>query len=91
MSDEQVVNIEAGEENHNDSSGNEQESAVTRRDFLQQALAVGSGLALSSVLPAFDTEAQAAAAQAASCPPAGQTFVPITEITRSNEYFGNIL
>lgn len=84
MSDEQTIEKQTTEEDRDGSSGDEQESAVTRRDFLWKTMAVTSGLALSSMLPAFVFEEQAAAAQAASCQAAGQALIPIEELTRKN-------
>lgn len=84
MSDERNIEKQAGEEGTVDSSDNNQESAVTRRDFLRRTMVATSGLALSSMLPAFDGQEQAAAMQAPSCAAAGQALVPIEEITRKN-------
>ncbi len=81
MSDETNVRAQAGEEVRSESSDAKQESEVSRRHFLQQAMAVASGLAIASVLPASFTEALAQ--QAIACPQ-GAPLQTIDEITRSD-------
>lgn len=81
MSEELIVNDPVGEEQSND-SGNGHELAVTRRNFLQGAMMVASGVALSSVLRGVVWESHAEAAQA-TCPGVGQAFRPIMEIQSS--------
>jgi FtsP/CotA-like multicopper oxidase with cupredoxin domain len=83
MSDEQNIEKQAGEEDLAGPSRNDQESAVTRRDFLLKTMMVTSGLALSSMLPGFNFEEQAAEA-APACLASGQALIPIEEITRQN-------
>lgn len=78
---EETVNEQTGEEDRNRSSNVEQQSEVTRRDFLQHAMAVASGLALSSLLPPSVMKTWAQVAQA--CPP-GQALQKIMEIERSS-------
>lgn len=78
MSDEMIVKDQADEQDHNESSNIKHESEVTRRSFLQYAVAATSGLAISSMLPPFFTEAWAQSGT--PCPP-GQTLQKITEIT----------
>jgi len=81
MSEERVEKTHAQEEENYDSSEDQQESGVSRRDFVLKTVALASGLALSSLLPEFAAESEAA--QATGCASAGQTFIPITEITSS--------
>lgn len=89
MLEETILKDQAGEEDRNYSFNVTQESEVTRRDFLHLALAVASGLGLSSLLPAFATEAWAEgllvapALAAAPCPP-GQSLQTILEIQSSS-------
>jgi FtsP/CotA-like multicopper oxidase with cupredoxin domain len=74
MSEEMIVTDQAGEEDPKDSES-------TRRDFLQQAVAVASGVALSSMLPAFAKRNWAAQTQSPCVPAApGQTLQTIMEI-----------
>lgn len=82
MSDETNVKDQAGEEDRNESSDAKQESEVTRRNFLQQAMAVASGLAITSMLPPSFTEALAQQG-VIPCPP-GQPLQSIMEIRRSD-------
>ncbi len=90
MSAEKVVTDQASEENRNGSANIKEESASTRRDFLQQAMAVASGLAISSMLPAFVTKAWAKAALAAACPP-GQPLQSVMEIKSSGKTLKAVL
>lgn len=78
MLEETIVKEQAGEEERNGSSNVKQESDVTRRNFLQHAMAAASGLALYSLLPPFATKAWAQA-----CPP-GQPLQSIMEIKSSS-------
>jgi hypothetical protein len=59
MLEERIVNNHAGTEDRCESSSVTRESDVTRRNFLQQAMAVATGLAISSMLPHFATKAWA--------------------------------
>lgn len=81
MSAERIVKNQAGEGKSNDSSDNKQESGVTRRNFLQQTMAVASGLALSSWLTGYIPDAWAGQGQAPVCPPIGQSVPEIMEIS----------
>ena len=81
MPEKQIVKHQAGVEQRNESGETDhKQKSVNRREFLQKSMIVTSGLALTSMLPAFATEAWATAAQAASCQ-TGQTLMPIMEIT----------
>lgn len=88
MLEETKIKDQAGQEDRNESSNIKQKSEVTRRDFLQRAMAVASGLAFTSLLPRFDikTWAQQMAAPcpqpAAPCPP-GEMLQSIMEIRSS--------
>src|SRR6185295_2646274 len=79
MSEETIVNHQAGEEEPSDVK---QGSEVTRRNFLQYAVAATSGVAITSLLSpvALKTLAQQVAGP---CPP-GQPLQPIMEITSSS-------
>src|SRR6187399_3051099 len=81
MSQDKIVTDQAGEEDLNESARVTQESETTRRDFLQKAMAVASGLAMTSMLPGIAREIWVAEAQT-SCDPAapGQTLQAIMEI-----------
>lgn len=79
MLEETIVKDHAGEEDRNGSSHVQQELELTRRNFLQHAIAAASGLALYSLLPPFATKALADAA----CPP-GQSLQTIMEIKSSS-------
>ena len=77
------VNDQACEEDGHKPTSATQKAEVTRRDFLQQALAMASGLALSSmVLPRFATNIWAQGVPA-PCPP-GQPLQAIMEIKSSS-------
>lgn len=82
MSDETNVKAQAGEEDRNESSDAKQESGVTRRKFLQQAMVGASGLAITSMLPPSFTEALAQQG-VIPCPP-GKPLQSIMEIKRSD-------
>jgi FtsP/CotA-like multicopper oxidase with cupredoxin domain len=90
MSEERIVMDQAGEEDRNGSSNIKEELAFTRRDFLQQTMSVASGLAISSMLPAFATEAWAERAPAAVCPP-GQPLQEVMEIKSSGKTLKAVL
>ena len=79
MLDETIVKDQAGEEDRNESSDVKQEPEVTRRNFLQHAIAAASGLALYSSLPPLAAKAWAQA----PCPP-GQPLQTILEIKSSS-------
>jgi FtsP/CotA-like multicopper oxidase with cupredoxin domain len=83
MSDETNVKDQAGEEERDESFDAKQESEVARRIFLQQAMAVASGLAIASLLPPRFAEALALQAEP-SCPPPGQPLQTIMEIESSS-------
>jgi FtsP/CotA-like multicopper oxidase with cupredoxin domain len=91
MSEERRDENQTGEKNLDGSSDDKAASGVTRRDFIQQTVAVASGLALSSLLPAFASELHAEAApepHAAALPAAcqtGQPLQPIMEIERTHD------
>jgi FtsP/CotA-like multicopper oxidase with cupredoxin domain len=76
---EEMIVHQAGEPDRSESSSVKQ-SEVTRRDFLQRAMAVASGLALYSMLPPFARKTWAQ--QPVPCP-AGQPLQSIMEITSS--------
>lgn len=84
MSEEQIFEKQTSEEDPSGPSDSKQALNVTRRDFIQKTMAVASGLALSSLLPAFDMEGDAAGLQAASCAAPGQPLISIEELTRTN-------
>lgn len=84
MSAERIVKNQAGEGKSNDSSDNKQESGVTRRNFLQQTMAVASGLALSSWLTGYIPDAWAGQAQAPVCLATGRSLPEIMEIKSSS-------
>ena len=81
MSEETIITDQAGEEDLNESARVNQESETSRRLFLQRAMAVASGLALTSMLPGIAREFWVAEAQA-NCDPAapGQPLQSIMEI-----------
>src|SRR6185312_855229 len=79
MSEETIVKDQVGEE---ESSDAKQASEVTRRNFLQYALAATSGLAMTSLLPPFALKTWAQQV-AGPCPP-GQPLQPIMEIRSSS-------
>src|ERR1041384_6842668 len=80
MSEKTIVADQGGEENSNESGGVKQASETTRRNFLQLAMAAGSGLAVCSMVPGFAKESWLT--QRPNCDPAvgGQTLEPIMEI-----------
>lgn len=78
---EETIVDQAGEEDLKSLSIARRESEVTRRDFLQRAMAFASGLAVSSLLPSFAIKTWAQ--QAVTCPP-GEPLQTIMEITRSS-------
>jgi FtsP/CotA-like multicopper oxidase with cupredoxin domain len=91
MSEKTIFTDQAGEEEHrNGSSDLRHESAFTRRDFLQRTLAVASGLAISSMLPTFGTQAWAEVAAAAACP-AGAALQEVMEIKSSGKTLKAVL
>jgi FtsP/CotA-like multicopper oxidase with cupredoxin domain len=85
MSEESIMTENVGEEDRNESSNVAEKPAYTRRNFLQQAAMVASGLAISSQLPSFAKEALFADPQAPICTPVapGQTLQSIMEIRSS--------
>jgi FtsP/CotA-like multicopper oxidase with cupredoxin domain len=82
MLEERIVNNHAGTEDRCESSSVTRESDVTRRNFLQQAMAVATGLAISSMLPHFATKAWAREVTS-PCPP-GDALQTIMEIKSSS-------
>ena len=83
MVEKRIIMDQAGEEDRNGSSNTTGESGVTRRDFLQQAIAVASGLAIGSMLPGFAKGPWVAEAQAPTCIAPGQLLQSIMEIKSS--------
>jgi FtsP/CotA-like multicopper oxidase with cupredoxin domain len=81
MSEETIITDQAGEEDLNESARVSQESETTRRLFLQRAMAVASGLALTSMLPGIARGVWVTEAQT-NCDPAapGQPLQAIMEI-----------
>ena len=79
MSEKTIITDQVGEDS-NESATVRQESETTRRSFLQQAIAAGSGLAIYSMVPALTRESWIA--QQPNCDPAagGQTLQSIMEI-----------
>src|SRR5215813_10082512 len=78
MLEETIVNDHAGEEDRNESHNSKHALEVTRRDFIQLAVAAASGFAITSLLPphlANRTLAQGVI----TCPP-GQPLQTIMEI-----------
>ena len=53
MLEETIVKDQIGEEDRNESSSVQQRSEVTRRNFLQYAIAATSGLAITSLCHLF--------------------------------------
>jgi FtsP/CotA-like multicopper oxidase with cupredoxin domain len=90
MLEETIVKDQAGEEHRDELSNIKEESALTRRNFLQQTLAVTSGLALSSMLPGFATEAWAEVPMPAACPP-GSALQGVMEIKSSGKTLKAVL
>lgn len=90
MPKKEIVKQQSGVEERIDSgdSNYERKSGVSRRDFLQKSMMVTSALALGSMLPAFSAEEWVAAAQATTCQ-AGQTLMPIMEITAKHPTAGS--
>ena len=80
MSEKTIVTDQAGEENSNESARVKQEPETSRRNFLQLAMAAGSGLAIYSMAPALARESWLT--QQPNCDPAagGQTLQSIMEI-----------
>jgi hypothetical protein len=80
MSEKTIITDQAGEENSYESVRVRQESETTRRNFLQLAMAAGSGLAICSMVPALARESWLT--QKPNCDPAagGQPLQSIMEI-----------
>jgi FtsP/CotA-like multicopper oxidase with cupredoxin domain len=80
MSEKTIVTDQAGEEDSNESIRLKHQAEGSRRDFLQKAIAAGSGLAIYSMVPALARESWIA--QQPNCDPAagGQTLQSIMEI-----------
>jgi FtsP/CotA-like multicopper oxidase with cupredoxin domain len=80
MAEKRSITDQAEKPDHNEPSITE-ESGFTRRDFLQQSMAVASGLALGSMLPSYANELISAEPQACGPGPGqGQTLQTIMEI-----------
>jgi len=69
MFEETIVNDQAGEQDHNESSIMKRVSELTRRAFLERSMFAASGVALSSLLPSFVGRASAEVLPD-TCPPA---------------------
>ncbi len=82
MSEKTIVTDQAAEENSK-SARVKQESETSRRNFLQQAIAAGSGLAICSMVPALARESWLT--QRPNCDPAagGQPLQSVMEIKSS--------
>jgi FtsP/CotA-like multicopper oxidase with cupredoxin domain len=81
MAEKRSITDQAKEPDHKEPSNITEESGFTRRDFLQQSMAVASGLALGSVLPSYANELMTAEPQACGPGPGqGQTLQKIMEI-----------
>jgi FtsP/CotA-like multicopper oxidase with cupredoxin domain len=82
MAEERNITDQVEETDDNESSIMTEESGFTRRDFLQQTMAVASGLALGSMLPSFARNMFPAEPQACTgpAPGQGQTLQTIMEI-----------
>ncbi len=83
MLEEKIIMDHVDEEDRNELSHTKEESAFSRRDFLQQSMAVASGLAIGSMLPALATEPLVAEPQAPSCIAPGQPLQSIMDISSS--------
>ncbi|HEY6805383.1 MAG TPA: multicopper oxidase domain-containing protein [Pyrinomonadaceae bacterium] len=85
MSEETIVTDQTSELTPDEATEAKNGSALTRRDFLQHAIAVASGLAIGSMLPGAAKEFLISEAQAQSslptCLAPGQTLQKIMEIT----------
>jgi FtsP/CotA-like multicopper oxidase with cupredoxin domain len=82
MLEETIVKDQTDEEDRSETSNVQQGSEVTRRNFLQYAIAATSGLAMTSLLPPFSVETWAQ--QVAAPCPTGKPLQTILEITRSD-------
>src|ERR1044072_8545752 len=81
MSEEMIITDQAGEEALTESAHAKHNSDVTRRNFLQQAMALAGGVAIGSMIPAFGRGAWFIQAPARCNPAAGgQTLQSIMEI-----------
>jgi FtsP/CotA-like multicopper oxidase with cupredoxin domain len=80
MVEKRTIMEQAEEEERNGSSNMTEESGFTRRDFLQQTMAVASGLAIGSMLPAFAREPWNLAPQSSKCIAPGQMLQSVMEI-----------
>jgi FtsP/CotA-like multicopper oxidase with cupredoxin domain len=81
MSEEMIITDQAGEEALTESAHAKHNSDVTRRNFLQQAMALAGGVAIGSMIPAFGRGSWFIQ-DPARCNPAapGQTLQSIMEI-----------
>ncbi len=85
MFGEAIVKDQTGEEDRHESSNAKQNSGVTRRDFLRQAMALASGLAITSMLPpCFATKAWAQQIGVPIPCPLGQPLQTIMEFRSSS-------
>jgi FtsP/CotA-like multicopper oxidase with cupredoxin domain len=80
MAEKRSITDQAEKPDHKEPSNITEESGFTRRDFLQQTMAVASGLALGSMLPSYANELMSAEPQACTGPGQGQTLQKIMEI-----------
>jgi FtsP/CotA-like multicopper oxidase with cupredoxin domain len=80
MVEKRSITDQVEETDQNDSSSMTEESGFTRRDFLQQSMAVASGLALGSMLPSFAKDLMTAEPQTSTCVNPGQPLQTIMEI-----------
>jgi FtsP/CotA-like multicopper oxidase with cupredoxin domain len=81
MAEKRSITDQAKEPDHKEPSNITEESGFTRRDFLQQSMAVASGLALGSVLPSYANELRKEEQRAGARDLAqGQTLQKIMEI-----------
>jgi FtsP/CotA-like multicopper oxidase with cupredoxin domain len=86
---EKNITDRAEKPDHNEPSSITEESGFTRRDFLQQSMAVASGLALGSMLPSYANELLTAEPQACGPGPGqGQPLQTIMEIKSAGSSTG---
>lgn len=80
MVEKRNITDHAEQTDQNESSSLSEESGFTRRDFLQQTMAVASGLAIGSLLPSYASELFSPEPQAPTCIGPGQPLQSIMEI-----------
>src|SRR5689334_15881832 len=84
MSEETIVTDQSNEQTPEETTEVHNGSGLTRRNFLQHAIAVASGLAIGSMLPGAAKEFLVSEAQAQSLPTClapGQMLQTVMEIT----------